>query len=372
MVALTARHNAIDLAHGGPEFACSPEVKRAATTAIDTDLNRYGPPSGNPDIRTALTAKMRNLYPDWPIDPDTDICITCGATEAMVAALHAVVNPGDQVIVFEPFYDNYEPWLQMVSAEPVFVRLHSPTWEFDEDDLRAAFTSRTHAILVNSPHNPTGKVFGRAELELISTLCQRHNVICITDEVYEHIVYEDGGPHIPPATIPGLADRTISVSSLSKTYATPGWRIGWTIAPPPLTLAITKIHDLLTACAPTPLQTGAATALTLPTDYYTDLARDYRQRRDILCKPLSASGFRFVEPHGACYVMADYSQLRPDLDDDQFAHRLITHAGVAGVPGSAFFAARKTDQQLIRFAFPRHIDTLHTAAHRLTAAAPLL
>jgi aminotransferase len=298
------------------------------------------------------------------VDPEKQICVTCGSTEAMIATMLALVDPGEEVIVFDPVYENYGPDAILSGARPRHVRLHEPDWSIDEAELRAAFSDRTRAIIVNTPHNPTGKVFSREELDLIAELCQRHDAIVITDEIYEHIVYTTPG-HIPPATVPGLEDRTVTINALSKTYAVTGWRVGWTIAPPQLTGAIRKVHDFLTVGAAAPLQAAGVAAMQLPASYYVDLAESYRERRDLLCGTLADLGFRFSSPQGAYYVLCDTSAVDPAGDDVAFAQRLVQEVGVAAVPGSSFHAEPERGRHQIRFAFPKRPETLAAAAERL-------
>ncbi|MDQ1726298.1 MAG: aminotransferase, partial [Frankiaceae bacterium] len=272
MTRLAREHDAVNLAQGFPDFSCPPELKDAAKAALDADVNQYAVTWGAPDFRAAIAGKVARTYPGWSIDPEREICVTCGSTEAMVATMLALVDPGDEVIVFEPFYENYGPDAILSGATPVYVQLRSPDWSFDEAELRAAFGPRTRAIIVNTPHNPTGKVFSRAELDVIAALCVEHDVLVFTDEIYEHIHYLGEGGHVPPATVPGLEDRTVTINALSKTYAVTGWRVGWTIAPPALTDAIRMVHDFLTVGAPAPLQAAGVAAMALPASYYTDMA----------------------------------------------------------------------------------------------------
>ena len=290
------------------------------------------------------------------------VTVTCGATEAMVAAMLALLDPGDEVIVFEPYYENYGPDAILSGAVPRYVTLHEPDWSIDPDELRAAFGPRTRGLVLNSPHNPTGKVFTRAELELIAELCLEFDVIAFTDDIYEHIVFE--GEHIPLATLPGMAERTVSIHSMSKSYSVTGWRIGWTIAPPDLTVGIRRVHDFLTVGAAAPLQAAAVVALQFPPAYYTDLVDGYRERRDRLLPALRAAGFRVSDPAGAYYVMTDIRDLT-DEDDVTFAMRLIRDPGVAAVPGSSFFSRPELGRTKLRFAFPKRLETLEAAAERL-------
>src|SRR6188768_780990 len=276
MTRLAMAHDAVNLAQGFPDFACPPELKEAAKAAIDADINQYAITWGARDFREAIAAKTTRHYPDWPVDPETDLTVTCGATEGMIAAMMAILDPGDEVIVFEPYYENYGPDAILAGAIPRYVTLHEPDWSIDEAELRAAFGPRTRGLVLNSPHNPTGKVFSREELTLIADLCIEHDVIAFTDDIYEHLVY--AGEHIPLASLPGMAERTVSIHSMSKTYSVTGWRIGWTIASPELSLGIRRVHDFLTVGAAAPLQAAAVVALGFPDDYYHDLADGYRER----------------------------------------------------------------------------------------------
>ena len=357
-----ALHHAVNLAQGFPDFPCPPELKEAAKAAIDKDINQYAITWGARDFREAITAKTTRFYPTWTVDPETDVTVTCGATEGMIAAMLALVDPGEEVIVFEPFYENYGPDAILSGAVPRYVTLHEPDWRIDADELRAAFGPRTRAIILNSPHNPTGKVFDRAELELIAALAQEHDALVLTDDIYEHIVY--AGEHIPMATLPGMAERTVAVNSLSKTYSVTGWRVGWVIAPAALTNAIRKVHDFLTVGAAAPLQAAGAVALAMPDTYYANLATDYRRRRDLLIPSLEAAGLAPFVPDGAYYVMVDISGVT-DEDDVTFARRLTADPGVASVPGSSFYSRPELGRGKVRFAFPKRDETLAEAATRL-------
>ncbi|MCU1693913.1 MAG: putative transaminase [Frankiales bacterium] len=363
MSRLCAASGGVNLAQGFPDFACPPELKEAAKAAIDADVNQYAVTWGAPDFRAALAAKVGRTYPGWAVDPDTEVCVTCGSTEAMIATLLATVDPGDEVIVFAPFYENYGPDAVLSGATPRYVTLHAPDWSVDEAELRAAFSDRTRAIIVNTPHNPTGKVFTREELGLVSELCQRYDVLCLTDEIYEHIVYD--AEHVPPATVPGLEDRTVTINALSKTYAVTGWRVGWTIAPPAITSSIRKVHDFLTVGAAAPLQAAGVAAMELPASYYAATAAAYRERRDVLCGVLEQAGFRFRVPDGAYYVLCETGALDPAQNSSAFARRLVVDPGVAVVPGTSFFADPADGAHLVRFAFPKRLETLHAAAERL-------
>jgi aspartate/methionine/tyrosine aminotransferase len=363
MTRLAMAHDAVNLAQGFPDFACPPELKAAACAAIEGDVNQYAITWGARDFRQAIAAKTARHYPGWSIDPETDVTVTCGATEGMIAAMMAVLDPGDEVIVFEPFYENYGPDAILSGAVPRYVTLHEPDWSIDEDELRAAFGPRTRGLVLNSPHNPTGKVFRREELDLIAGLCRDHDVVAFTDDIYEHLVYE--GEHVPLATLPGMAERTVAVNSLSKTYSVTGWRVGWVVAPPHLTAGIRKVHDFLTVGAAAPLQAAGTVALGLPDDYYARLCAGYRARRDLLLASLADAGFRAFIPDGAYYAMADISGLTEE-DDVAFARRLTADPGVATVPGSSFYSRPELGRTKIRFAFPKRHETLAEAASRLS------
>jgi aspartate/methionine/tyrosine aminotransferase len=366
MTRLAMRHEAVNLAQGFPDFACPAELKAAACEAIQGDVNQYAITWGATPFRRAIAAKTGRFYPDWAVDPDTQVTVTCGATEGMIAAMLAVIDPGDEVVVFEPFYENYGPDAILSGAVPRFVTLHEPDWSIDEAELRAAFGPRTRGIVLTSPHNPTGKVFSREELGLIADLCREYDAVAFTDEIYEHLVYE--GEHIPMATLPGMAERTVAVNSLSKTYSVTGWRVGWVIASPQLTSGIRKVHDFLTVGAAAPLQAAGAVALALPDSYYEQLLAGYRERRDVLVNALEAAGFAVYRPNGAYYVMTDIARLTSD-DDVTFARHLVESPGVATVPGSSFYSRAELGRTKIRFAFPKRLETLAHAATRLRQLA---
>jgi aspartate/methionine/tyrosine aminotransferase len=360
-------HGAVSLAQGFPDFACPPELKRAVAEAVEADINQYAITWGSKPLRDAIAETTPRHFPGWgEIDPETEVTVTCGATEAMIAAMLGILDPGDEVVVFEPYYENYGPDAILSDATPRYVTLHEPDWSIDPDELRAAFNARTRGIVVNSPHNPTGKVFTRNELQLIADLCQEHDVIAFTDDIYEHLVFE--GEHIPLATLPGMAERTVSIHSMSKTYSVTGWRIGWTIASPQLSLGVRRVHDFLTVGAAAPLQAAAVTALEFGDDYYRDLAAGYRERRDALVPALHAAGFRVHDPAGAYYVMTDIRDLT-DEDDVTFGRRLILDPGVATVPGSSFFSRPELGRTKLRFAFPKRLETLRAATDRLARLA---
>jgi aminotransferase len=365
MSRLCAASGGVNLAQGFPDFACPQELKDAAKAAIDADVNQYAITWGAKAFRDGIAAKVAQTYPGWTVDPETELCVTCGSTEAMIATLLATVDPGDEVIVFEPFYENYGPDAVLSGATPRYVTLHAPDWSIDEAELRAAFSDRTRAIIVNTPHNPTGKVFTREELALVSELCQTHDALVLTDEIYEHIVYD--AEHVPPATVPGLEDRTVTINALSKTYAVTGWRVGWAIAPAEITDSIRKVHDFLTVGAAAPLQAAGAAAMALPPSYYTDSAAAYRERRDVLCEVLEEAGFSFRVPDGAYYVLCETGALDPAQDSSAYARRIVRDPGIAAVPGTSFYADPQDGAGQIRFAFPKTLETLHAAAERIAA-----
>jgi aminotransferase len=361
MTRLAREHDAINLAQGFPDFPCPGVLKEAAARALREDVNQYAITWGAKRLRDALARKYAAWY-GMTVDPERHLTVTCGATEAMAATLLAVVDPGDEVIVLEPFYENYGPDAILCGASPVYVPI-VPGAPLDLDRLDAAFSARTRAIIVNTPNNPAGRVLTRAELEAVAALCQRHDAWAVTDEIYEHILYE--GTHIPLATLDGMADRTITISGASKTFSVTGWRVGTIVAPEDVTGAIRKVHDFLTVGAPAPLQEGVAAALEqLGPDYYAHLAASYRERRDVLVPALRAAGFRCVAPEGAYYVLADFTALS-DRDDVAFAEWLTREVGVAPVPGSSFFSRPEAGRHLVRFAFCKTLPLLTEAARRL-------
>jgi len=361
MTRLNAVHGGINLAQGFPNFPAPAAIKDAAKRAIDADINQYAITWGAKSLRDALAKTYADLY-GMKVDPETMLTITCGATEAMISTLLAIVDPGDEVVVLEPFYENYGPDTDIAGATPVYVPLRPPENLFDPDELRAAFGPRTKAIIVNTPNNPTGRVFSRAELSLIAELCIEHDAIAVTDEIYEHILYE--GTHIPIATLPGMAERTVTISGASKTFSVTGWRVGWIVAPAALTSGIRKVHDFLTVGAPAPLQEAVAAGLGLGRPYFDTLGGEYRARRDILMPALVSAGFSPRLPEGAYYILCDITPFGFD-DDTAFARWLVEKVGVAGVPGSSFYSRPELGRHLIRFTFCKTHDVLNAAAQRL-------
>lgn len=362
MTRLALERRAVNLAQGMPDFSTPEELKEAARKAIAEDFNQYAITWGARPLREAIASKYRRWY-GLELDPEREITVCCGATESMIASLLAVSDPEDEVILFEPFYENYGPDAKLSGAVPRLVCLRPPDWSFDPDELRRAFGPRTKAIILNTPNNPTGKVFSRRELERIAELCQEFSALVITDEIYEHIVY-NGSEHIPIMTLPGMRERSILVNSMSKTYSVTGWRVGWVLAAPDLTDSIRKVHDFLTVGAAAPLQEAGALALSLPDSYYEALARDYTARRDLILPLLEQAGFRCFPPKGAYYVMTDISGFG-FADDVQFVRHMIENAGVAAVPGSSFFNDPRDGSQMVRFCFCKRQETLVEAGRRL-------
>jgi aminotransferase len=361
MTRVAQKYGAINLAQGFPDFPMPAPMKDAACAAIHGDINQYAITWGSSPLRIAIAEKYRRWY-DMPVDPETEITVTCGATEAMASTFLALIDPGDEVIVFEPFYENYGPDAILAGAKPKFVPLEPPGWRLDLDQLRAAFSPRTKAIVLNTPHNPSGRVFTREELTVIAALCQEHDAWAFTDEIYEHILYS--GHHHLLAAFPGMRGRTVTVSGLSKTFSCTGWRLGYTIAPAKATDAIRKVHDFLTVGAPAPLQAAGAVGLAFDADYFNRLAQEYRERRTILSGALREAGFIFTEPAGAYYILADFSELSGD-DDTTFATWLAREGGVATVPGTSFFSHKELGRKLVRFAFCKKRETLERAAERI-------
>ena len=360
-------HGAINLSQGFPDFPAPAAVKLAAQEAVAGDVNQYAITWGAKKLRQAIARQM-GVWQGIAVDPETQVTVCCGATEAMISTLLAVCNPGDEVVIFEPFYENYGPDAVLCGARPRFVKLRPPgtddgDWTFDEGELRAAFHRQTKAIIVNTPNNPTGKVFARGELELIRDLCLEFDVLAIADEIYEHILY-DGVRHISIASLEGMSERTVTINALSKTYSVTGWRVGWAVAPAEIADGIRKVHDFLTVGAPAPLQDAGAVALGLPASYYEGLAEGYRARRDRLMPALVEAGFRCFRPRGAYYVMTDISGFG-FADDLAFARHLVKEVGVAAVPGSSFYRDSRDGAQQVRFAFCKRNETLDAAAERL-------
>ncbi len=363
MTRLANQHGAVNLSQGFPDFPAPEAIKAAACDAIRKDINQYAITWGAKPLRDAIAQDAATRY-GLTVNPETNLTVCCGSTEAMMATMLAIVDPGDEVIVFEPFYENYGPDAVLSGATPRFVRLREPDWSYDPAELAAAFNNHTRAIIINTPNNPTGKVFTRAELTEIAALCQKWGAIAVTDEIYEHILF-DGTTHIPMATLDGMADRTVTINSVSKTFSVTGWRVGWTIGPPDITSAIRKVHDFLTVGAAAPLQAAAAAALQLPQTYYADLAKTYRAKRERLMGILQQAGFVCYEPKGAYYIMTDISSFGFS-DDVAFARYLVTEIGVASVPGSSFYRDPASGRTKLRFCFCKKDETLQAADERLS------
>ena len=362
MSRLANLHGAVNLSQGFPDFEAPAAIKDAACAAISRDQNQYAPPYGTRELCEAIAGDFTRRH-GVPIVADAQVTVCCGSTEAMMAVMLSCLDPGDEVIVFEPFYENYGPGAIVSGATPRFVRLREPDWSIDPAELAAAFSNRTRAIVINSPNNPPGKVFSREELQVIAALCQRWDAIAISDEIYEHIMF-DGRPHIPIASLPGMAERTVTTSGLSTTFSVTGWRVGWAIAPASLTAGIRKIHDFLTVAAPTPFQDAGAVALAMGDEFYAALAAGYQAKRDLLLDILERQGFTCYKPGGAYYLMAD---VRPFgfASDAEFAHYLIKDIGVATIPGSSFYSDPRTAPQTVRFCFSKQDETLREAGRRL-------
>ena len=360
------KHGAVNLSQGFPDFAAPEDIKRVAMKAIEDDINQYAITWGARDFREAIARKTKQ-YLGLEVDPETELTVTCGSTEGMIVAMMATVDPGEEVVIFEPFYENYAPDAILSDAKPRYVPLRPPDWSFDRDELRATFNSNTKAIIICNPNNPTGKVFTRDEMEFIAGLCQEFDALCFTDEIYEHILYPREGAeiqHISMAQIDGMRERTVIVNSMSKTYSVTGWRVGYCIAPPEITSAIRKVHDFLTVGAAAPLQTAGAYALSLPPEYYDRLQAEYRARRDLLLPVLENAGFGTFRPDGAYYIMTDISGFG-FANDVEFTRHLIREVGVACVPGSSFFSVPERGAQQVRFCFCKKDETLQLAAERL-------
>ena len=372
MTRLALKHGAVNLSQGFPDFAAPAEIKEAARQAISDDINQYAITWGAKPLRDAIVEKFEHTQ-GMKYDPEREITICCGSTEAMMSTMLAIINPGDEIVVFEPFYENYGPDAILSGATPRFVNLRPPDWSFDEKELAAAFGPHTKAIILNTPNNPTGKVFSREELEFIRDLCVRWNAYCVTDEIYEHILY-DGAEHVSMARVDGMRSRTVVINGMSKTYSVTGWRVGWALAPPEATAAIRKVHDFLTVGAAAPLQQAGAMALKLPQAYYQKLATDYAVRRERLLNILTKAGFTVFKPRGAYYIMTDIGRFADpdpvrfpaDTRDVRFAKYLVQEIGVAVVPGSSFYNDPNDGATQVRFTFCKKESTLAAAEQRLS------
>jgi len=366
MTRLNQQYGGVNLSQGFPDFAAPALVKEAACRAIMADVNQYAVTWGAKALREAVAREFTRRY-GVPVVPDQQVTVTCGSTEAMMATMMGIIDPGDEVVIFEPFYENYGPDAILSGATPRYVALHEPDWSFDPDELAAAFNNRTKAIILNTPNNPTGKVFSRTELETIAALCRKWDVVAISDEIYEHILYDEAR-HVPIASIEGMADRTVTINSLSKTYSVTGWRVGWAISPASLTGAIRKVHDFLTVGAAAPLQEAGVAALGVDDSYYAELARSYQRRRDTLLEILQRHHFTCYRPQGAYYIMTDIAGFGFG-DDVEFARHLVTEVGVAAVPGSSFYRHAQLGRTKLRFCFCKKDETLAEADRRMAKLA---
>src|SRR5919106_1470585 len=363
MTRLNQLHGGVNLSQGFPDFPAPSAIKEAACAAINADVNQYAVTWGARPLREAVAREFTRRY-GLPVGADEQVTVCCGSTEAMMATMMGIIDPGDEVVIFEPFYENYGPDAILSGATPRYVTLREPDWTFDEGELAAAFNERTRGIILNTPNNPTGKVFTRQELEAIAKLCQKWDVVAFTDEIYEHMTYE-GHAHVPLITLPGMEDRTVTINALSKTYSVTGWRVGWTVSSPDLTNGIRKVHDFLTVGAAAPLQEAGAVAMGFPAEYYERLPNEYLERRDLMLGILEGAGFKTYKPYGAYYIMTDISGLGFD-DDVEAARSLTSDIGVASVPGSSFYSRPELGRTKLRFSFCKKLDTLRAAGERLS------
>lgn len=369
MTRLALQHDAINLSQGYPDFDTPPELVEAAVMALREGANQYSLTWGHPALRAKL-AEMYTARLGWEVDPDRHVVVTCGVTEAIAAAVLAILNPGDQILVLDPAHETFRPVAIFAGAEPVSVVLEAPRYRLDRERLAAAVTPRTRALLLNTPHNPTGRVFDAEELATIADIVLQNDLTLITDEIYDRILY-DGRQHVSPGSLEPLRQRTITIGGLSKTFAITGWRLGYAVAPTPLAAAVRPAHDFLTICAPTPLQAAAVTALAFPQSYYDQMVADYTARRELMTDLLRTVGFVISHPEGAYYILADYSRLpipQAEWDARRFAHWLTTNVGVAVVPGTTFYGAPADGEQRVRFAFPKRLETLEEAGRRMISA----
>ncbi|RMH00665.1 MAG: aminotransferase class I/II-fold pyridoxal phosphate-dependent enzyme [Chloroflexi bacterium] len=362
MTALANEYQAVNLGQGVPDFPTPPFLRQAAANAIEAGINQYAPGNGRSRLRTALADKMARVY-GLSVDPDKEIIVMQGATEAIFATIMGLIDPGDEVIVLEPCYDSYVPSIIMAGGIPRYYTLRPPDWAIKRERLATLFTPRTRLILLNTPHNPTGKLFGHEELTIVAELCQQHDVIAVVDEVYEHIVF-DGRSHLPLATLPGMANRTVTISSLGKTFNATGWKVGWAIAAPEITQAIFRAHQFITFCGAAPLQEAAAAALSVADEYYTELREMYQRKRDMLVQILTDAGIRPFTPQGTYFIMADISQFG-FADDISFCRYLTTEIGVAAIPPGSFYHNPADGAHFARFAFCKTDAALEEAAKRL-------
>ncbi len=367
MTRLAQEYDAINLAQGFPDFSCPPELKHAAEKALEEDYNQYSVTWGAPVLREAIASKARK-YNKIEAEPDRNIVVTCGTTEAMVASQLAILDPGDELLIFSPHYENYAPDAIISGARPRYFELDEEEgFAINEEKLKKVFNTKTRGLILNTPNNPSGKVFSKSELKLIADLCNDYDAVCFTDEIYEYILY-DGAEHISMASFPSMKDRTVTISGFSKTYSITGWRVGYAIAEEKMAEAIKKMHDFLTVGAPHPLQIACAKAVALPDSYYAKLRKDYQKKRDMLLSSLESFGFGCAKPSGAYYIWSDFSQIDKRSNDVEFATNLVKNAGVAGVPGSSFYS-HNLGRRKIRFTFSKKLETLKAACERLERIA---
>ena len=372
MSRVCAAAGGINLAQGFPDWDAPQVIKDAACRAIQDGHNQYAITWGQESLRQAIAARTE-AYNKFPVDPQSEITVTCGATEGMIACLKAIINPGDEVVIFEPFYENYGPDTLLSGATPRYVTLHAPDWRFDPDELAAAFNDKTKALIMNTPNNPTGKVFSRPELTFIAGLCQKWDAYCISDDIYEYILY-DGSEHVSMASLPGMKERSIIINSVSKTFSATGWRVGWVLANAEVTAAVRKVHDFLTVGAACPLQEASAQALHLPQSYFDGLRQRYQDARDFLYGVLDELGFNPNLPGGAYYIMTQPEELMAKLgvsDDTALAMKLIEVTGVATVPGSSFYSVPDKGRNQVRFCYCKKTETLERAAQGLRKLAKI-
>jgi aspartate/methionine/tyrosine aminotransferase len=363
MNALAKRYNAVNLGSGTPDMPMPDPLRAVLDTAIDRGFNQYSPVRGEPELRVAVAEHAARFY-DQDLDPESEVTITSGVTEAVHAALLSLVDPGDEVVVFEPFYDCYVPCVRLAGGIPVVVTLHAPSFRFHPDELRAAFSSRTRALILNTPHNPSGIVFTRAELDLIAELCQEFDVLAITDEVYEHIAF-DGEKHVRLATLPGMWERTLTLSGAGKTFSCTGWRIGWAMGPSSFHAALERLRQFTVFAAPTPLQIAIAAGLRLSDSYFHQLSTEYQARRDFLMSSLASTGLRPTRPSGGFFILTDISH-GSWASGREFANNLARDVGVVPVPTDTFYLHEEYGERIVRFTFSLRRETLMTAAERLS------
>ena len=362
---LAAQHQAVNLGQGRPDFDGPSEIVDAAIRALQSDTaNQYAPSPGLPSLREGV-ARHAGVFYDLDVDPYTGVIVTAGATQGVYSAIMGLIDPGDEVIVIEPYYDSYVPGVLMAGAKPVYVPMHPPGWTFVEAELRAAFNDNTRAILLNTPNNPSGRVYNRKELQLIAELCIKHDVIVISDEVYEHLVFE-GHQHIAIASLPGMYERTVTIGSAGKTFGMTGWKIGWVYGHPELITGVLRAHQFITFAANHPTQAAVAYAFTLGNSYYEEYQALYSHKRELVMQVIDAAGMTAIQPEGTYFIMGDFTQVF-EGNDVEFCKYCIEQIGVATIPPSAFFSEkhRRYAENHVRFAFCKSDETLERAAERV-------